>query len=67
MRGGFGKRRGWLGVFVAAVGDKLEATEQRIGHFANLEGSISQLYESVENNREYTQQIAEGAMAARAV
>jgi localization factor PodJL len=51
---------------IAGLSDRLGQTEQHLGHLATLERSIQQLYESIEQNRNWTQQIAEDAAARMA-
>jgi localization factor PodJL len=46
---------------IASVGDRLAATEESLGHLSTIEQSIAQLYTSIEENREWTQQVADGA------
>jgi localization factor PodJL len=51
---------------IAGLSDRLGQTEQHLGHLATLERSIQQLYESVEQSRNWTQQIAEDAASRMA-
>lgn len=60
----------WAGVEreFAGVSDRLANTEQQLQHFATLEQSIHQLYESMEQNRNWARDMAEDAanrMASR--
>lgn len=46
---------------IATVGDRLSATEEKLGHLATIDQSISQLYTSIEENRSWAQQSAKNA------
>jgi localization factor PodJL len=63
QRSGGGDQRAFeaLQQQIAGLSDRLGQTEQHLGHIATLERSIQQLYESIEQNRNWTQQIAEDA------
>ncbi len=44
---------------IAAVDERLSATEQQLGHLQTIENSIAQLFEAVEHNKTSTEEIAE--------
>lgn len=46
---------------IAEVTQRLSATDSRLGHLAVLEQSIHQLYESLEQSRNWSQKVAEDA------
>jgi localization factor PodJL len=46
---------------IAEVTQRLSATDSRLSHLAVLEQSIHQLYESIEQSRNWTQKVAEDA------
>lgn len=60
----------WAGIEreFAGVNDRLSHTEQQLQHIATLEQSINQLYQSMEQNRDWARNVAEDAansMASR--
>ena len=63
-------QQSWAGIEreFAGVSDRLANTEQQLQHIATLEQSIHQLYQSMEQNRDWARDVAEDAanrMASR--
>lgn len=58
----------WAGIEreFAGVSDRLANTEQQLQHIATLEQSIHQLYQSVEQNRNWARDVAEDAASRMA-
>jgi localization factor PodJL len=46
---------------LAVVNDRLSKTEHQLSHLETIERAIAQLYDSVEQNRDWTKQVAEDA------
>ncbi len=46
---------------LAVVNDRLSKTENQLSHLETIERAIAQLYESIEQNRDWTKQVAEDA------
>ena len=46
---------------ILTVSERLDQTDQRLAHLATLENSISQLFDSLEENRNAAREIAEDA------
>jgi localization factor PodJL len=46
---------------LAVVNDRLSKTEHQLSHLETIERAIAQLYDSIEQNRDWTKQVAEDA------
>ena len=44
---------------ISTVNDRIEETEQKLGHIDTIEKSIAQLFESIEQNRQWAKEVAE--------
>ncbi len=51
---------------IAVIGDRLTSTEDKLGNLATIEQSISKLYNSFEDNRAWTQEVADNAASRMA-
>ena len=51
---------------IAVIGDRLNSTEEKLGNLATIEQSISKLYNSFEENRAWTQEVADNAASRMA-
>ena len=51
---------------ISMVADRLGQTEQQVGHLARLEGSIAQLYDSIEQSKGWSRDVAEDAASRMA-
>lgn len=51
---------------IAVIGDRLSSTEEKLGNLATIEQSISKLYSSFEENRTWTQEVANEAASRMA-
>lgn len=65
-RGSGGQATGAFEQQLASVNERIERAEQQLGHFDTIERAISQLYESLEQNRALASQTAEEAVGRAA-